>query len=104
MTPAIPNRADTLRLLRLIDRHEPILMLKGADDDYGTRWTIAGQQVQPALARHLMEAGYIVETGRTEFGARRLTLTAEGEQFRANGIRWWSSLSLYEKLKIVVFG
>ena len=41
---AIPHRAETLQVLRLII-NEPILMLSGDDEGYGSRWTIGGQQV-----------------------------------------------------------
>ena len=64
---AIPHRAETLQVLRLII-NEPILMLTGDDEGYGSRWTISGQQVQPAIARYLMESGFVTEIGQTEFG------------------------------------
>ena len=60
-------------------------MLAGSDDGYGTRWTLGGQQVQPAIARYLMEAGFVAEEGKTQFGARKLALTADGVRFRDNG-------------------
>lgn len=100
----IPNRVETLRVLRLMGDYEPILMLTGSDDGYGTRWTLSGQQVQPAIARYLMETGFVAETGKTQFGARKLALTADGRRFRDNGVRWWDSLSLFEKLKATIFG
>ena len=68
-------------MLRLII-NEPILMLSGDDEGYGSRWTIGGQQVQPAIARYLMESGFVAEIGQTEFGARKLALTPSGNQFR----------------------
>ena len=103
-TSFIPNRAETLKLLRLMGSHQPILMLSGAEDGYGTRWILDGQQVQPAIARFLMGEGFIAEVGRTEFGAKKLTLTPSGTHFRDNGFRWWASLSFSERLKIIVFG
>ena len=78
---SIPNRVETLRVLRLMGDCDPILMLVGSDDGYGTRWTLGGQQVQPAIARYLMDAGYVAENGKTQFGARRLALTADGRDF-----------------------
>ena len=75
---SIPQRAETLQVLRLISEHEPMLMLTGDDEGYGSRWTLSGQQVQPAIARYLMESGFVAEIGKTEFGARKLTLTATG--------------------------
>lgn len=101
---AIPNRLETLRVLRLMGDFEPILMLAGSDDGFGTRWTLSGQQVQPAIAGYLMEAGYVSETGKTELGARQLSLTADGKLFRDHGVRWWESLSLFEKLKVTLLG
>lgn len=101
---AIPNRLETLRVLRLMGDFEPILMLAGSDDGFGTRWTLSGQQVQPAIARYLMEAGYVSETGKTELGARQLSLTADGKLFRDHGVRWWESLSLFAKLKVTLLG
>jgi hypothetical protein len=101
---SIPNRLETLRVLRLMGDYDPILMLAGSDDGYGTRWTLGGQQVQPAIARYLMEAGFIAESGKTQFGARTLTLTDAGVSFRERGIAWWASLSVVEKLKVTVLG
>ena len=59
------------------------------------RWTLGGQQVQPAIARYLMDAGYVAENGKTEFGARTLALTADGGDFRRRGMAWWASLSVF---------
>ena len=101
---SIPNRLETLRVLRLMGDYDPILMLAGSDDGYGTRWTLGGQQVQPAIARYLMEAGFIAESGKTQFGARTLTLTDAGVSFRERGIAWWASLSVVEKLKVMLLG
>ena len=101
---AIPNRVETLRVLRLMGDYEPLLMLVGSDDGYGTRWTLGGQQVQPAIARYLMETGFIAENGRTQFGARTLALTADGMRFRERGILWWNELSLFQKLKATLLG
>ena len=100
----IPNRVETLRVLRLMGDYEPLLMLAGSDDGYGTRWTLGGQQIQPAIARYLMEAGFVAEEGKTQFGARKLALTADGVRFRENGVRWWAGLSFLQKLKVTIFG
>ncbi len=101
---AIPNPAETLKVLRLMGEYEPILMLTGSDDGYGTRWTLHGQQVQPVIARYLMDTGFVAEKGKTEFGARRLALTDAGSRFRSEGLRWWAGLGLLQKLKITLFG
>lgn len=100
----IPQRAETLQVLRLMGPFEPILMLSGDDEGYGSRWTIAGQQVQPAIARYLMESGFIAEVGQTEFGARKLALTETGNDFRERGLNWWGELSFLQKLKVTLFG
>ncbi|TRZ56452.1 MAG: hypothetical protein D4S02_15580 [Rhodocyclaceae bacterium] len=84
--------------------HEPMLMLVGDADGYGTRWTLDGQQVEPAIASYLMKEGFIAEKGSTELGARKLGLTASGTQFCHEGIAWWSSLGILRKLKIVLLG
>lgn len=102
--PPIPSRAETLEVLRLMGEHEPILMLTGDEDGYGTRWTIHGQQIQPGIARYLMDAGHIADSGATEFGARKLALTEAGAEFRSDGIRWWAGLNLLEKLRVRIFG
>jgi len=103
-TTLIPNRAQTLDVLRLMGTHRPILMLPAADDGYGTRWVLDGQQVQPGIAKYLMEFGFVADTGATEFGARTLKLTDSGNRFRENGILWWASLGFLERLKITLFG
>lgn len=103
-TSLIPSRAETLKVLRLMGTHQPILMLSGADVGYGTRWILDGQQVQPAIARYLMREGFIAEVGETEFGAIVLALTAAGRRFRENGFRWWASLDFFQRLKIIVLG
>ena len=103
-SPSIPNRVETLRVLRLMGDCDPILMLVGSDDGYGTRWTLGGQQVQPAIARYLMDAGYVAENGKTQFGARRLALTADGRDFRKRGVAWWAGLSAFQKLKVTFLG
>ncbi len=103
MLPSIPHRAETLQVLRLI-ASEPILMLAGDDDGCGSRWTISGQQVQPAIARYLMESGFVVEIGKTELGARKLVLTESGLQFRETGLHWWSELNLVQKIRITLLG
>lgn len=83
---------------------EPIMQLSGDADGYGTRWTLHGQEVQPAIVRYLIQADFVADSGATELGARKLALTKAGGQFRESGIRWWASLNLLEKLKITVFG
>jgi len=99
----IPHRAETLQILRMVVS-EPILMLTGDDEGYGSRWTLGGQQIQPAIARYLMESGFIAETGRTEFGARKLVLTPSGDRFREKGLNWWAGLSLLQKIRVTLFG
>jgi hypothetical protein len=90
--------------MRLMGRYVPILMLGGDADGYGARWTLHGTQVQPGIAGYLMKQGYLVDSGPTEMGARKLILTVEGIGFRDDGIAWWNSLGILEKLKIRVFG
>jgi len=101
---SIPQRAETLQILRMISEFEPMLMLTGDDEGYGSRWTLSGQQVQPAIARFLMESGFIVKIGKTEFGAIKLSLSDKGSQFREKGVLWWSELNFMEKMKIRIFG
>ena len=101
---SIPNRAETLKVLRLMGDYRPMLMLRGASDGFGARWAIDGQQIQPAIATYLMKSNFIVDSGKTEMGARTLTLTEAGIRFRTDGLAWWGSLGFLEKLKIVVFG
>jgi hypothetical protein len=101
---AIPLRAETLQVLRLMGPFEPILMLRGAEDGYGTRWTLSGQQVQPAIASFLMESGFIADVGKTEFGAIKLALTDKGSEFRQKGLTWWAELNFLQKLGITLFG
>jgi len=100
----IPNRAETLNVLRLLRNNEPVLMLSGDGAGYGARWTVFGQQIQPAIARYLMQEGFIGESGTTEFGAKKLTLTPAGAEFRQDGIDWWRSLSMFQKIKATIFG
>ena len=100
----IPNRAETLKVLRLMGDYRPMLMLRGASDGYGARWTIDGQQIQPAIATWLMKSSFIADSGATEMGARKLTLTEAGARFRMDGLEWWAGLGLLEKLKVVVLG
>lgn len=99
-----PQRADMLRMLRLVSEAEPLLMLKGSSDGYGTRWILSGQQVEPAIVRFLVEHQFIVEAGVTELGARRMALTAAGEKFRADGIAWWAELGFLARLKVTLLG
>jgi hypothetical protein len=100
----IPDPAQTLKVLTLMGEHAPILMLRGDDDGFGTRWTLHGQQVQPAIAQFLMKSNYLVDTGATEMGARKLVLTEAGIEFRLAGQRWWDSLNFLQRLKITAFG
>jgi hypothetical protein len=100
----IPNRAETLKVLRLMGDYQPMLMLGGEADGYGARWTLDGQEVPPAIAGYLMNTGYIVEAGKTEMGARKLALTEAGAQFRTDGLLWWSGLGILGKLKITILG
>lgn len=100
----IPDRAQTLKVLALMGRYTPMLMLSGDEDGYGARWSVDGHPVEPAIARFLMEANYIAETGTTEMGARQLTLTDSGARFSDEGLRWWSTLNLLQKLKIKLLG
>ena len=101
---AIPDRAETLQVLRLMGHAAPMLMLAGDADGYGARWILDGQQVQPAIATYLMNAGFISESGATEMGARKLSLTESGTQFRKDGLLWWSRLGFFEKLQIRFLG
>jgi len=101
---SIPCRAQTLDVLRLMGSSLPILMLQGDDDGFGTRWLLDGQQVEPGIARYLMDEGFIAENGATEFGARRLTLTDAGLRFRTNGVQWWRSLGFLERLSVWFLG
>jgi hypothetical protein len=100
----IPGRAETLGILRLMTEGHPMLMLGGKPRDFGTRWVLDGQQVQPAIASYLIEGGYIRATGRTEFGAIVLEMTPSGVGFRQAGQRWWASLNLLQKLRVLFFG
>jgi len=102
--PAIPNRAQTLEVLRLMGSFRPLLMLPGDADGYGTRWVLDGQQVPPGIAKYLMNGGFIAETGATGFGARQLTLTDSGKRLCDNGVRWWAGLSVLQRLKITILG
>lgn len=101
---AIPHRSETLKVLRLMRDGEPILMLGASKDDFGTRWTLSGQEVLPAIATYLMDAGFLAAAGKTGMGATRLILTDTGVRFRDNGLRWWHELSWLQKLKIMLFG
>ena len=100
----IPSRAETIKVLRLMGDYAPILMLAGDKDGYGARWTIDGHPVEPAIARYLMESDLVVDSGATELGVRKLVLTAAGVEFRKNGLRWWDSLNLFQKLGIMIRG
>lgn len=100
----IPNRAQTLEILRLMGRHRPLLMLLGDDDGYGTRWLLDGQEVPPGIAKYLMQAGLVADAGATGFGVRRLALTDSGNRVRENGETWWKSLGFIERFKIRILG
>ncbi len=102
--PAIPHRAETLEILRLMGEHAPMLWLRGDDDGCGERWTLHGQQVQPAIAAWLMHLGYLADAGATEMGARRLILTPAGVEFRRQGQAWWKGLGVVGRLKAKVLG
>ena len=103
-SPPIPSRAQTLEVMRLMGRQRPMLMLLGDGDGFGTRWVLDGQEVPPGIAKYLMDAGFIADSGATEFAVRRLTLTDSGYRFRENGVLWWSSLGFLERLRITIFG
>lgn len=99
----IPNRPAVLNVLRRMDR-QPILMLGSDEHDYGARWTLDGQEIEPAIARYLMEEGYVAAMGVTDMGARIFGLTPSGRAFRQDGIVWWSGLRLLQKLKAILSG
>lgn len=101
---SIPRRSETLEILRLISEYEPILMLAGDDDGLGARWTLSGQEIQPAIVRFLMESGFIADIGKTEMGAIKLALTEKGIQFREKGLKWWNEQSFLQKMKITLLG
>lgn len=100
----IPSRAQTLDVLRLMGTSLPILMLPGDDDGFGTRWLLDGQEVEPGIARYLMDEGFVAENGATELGVRCLALTDAGLQLRTNGVRWWQSLGFLRRLSIRFLG
>jgi hypothetical protein len=82
----------------------PMLMLAGDSDGYGARWMIDGYPVEPAIARWLMESGYIASSGTTELGVGTLALTESGVEFLKAGALWWNDLSVLQKLKVIIFG
>lgn len=100
----IPLRAETLQVLRLLGPFEPILMLKGDEDGYGSRWILSGQEIQPVIACFLMDSGFIAAAGKTELGAIKLTLTEQGSEFRQKGQAWWEGLNFLQKLKVTLLG
>jgi len=100
----VPDPAETIKVLSLMGNFAPMLMLRGDADGYGARWSVQGHPVEPAIARYLMELEYVVDAGATEMGARRLTLTESGVRNRTDGMRWWSDLSRWQKLKVRIFG
>ena len=101
---AIPNRAQTLDVLRLMGRYRPLLMLPGDDDGYGARWLLDGVEVQPGIAKYLIDGGFVAQTATTGFGARELTLTDSGRRLLDNGLRWWASLGLLQRWWVIVLG
>ena len=103
-TPPIPTRAQTLAVLRLMGAHRPILMLPGSEDGGGRRWLLDGQQVLPGIAKYLMNFGFVADTGATDLGARKLALTEAGRRLRDNGVRWWQSLTAWQRLRVIVLG
>lgn len=100
----IPDRAETLKVLWLMGDYAPILMLGDDPEGYGTRWTIDGHPVHPAIARYLMQSRFVAEAGATELGAIKLALTETGADFRKAGVLWWSSLTRMQKLRIMFSG
>lgn len=100
----IPNQAETLNVLQLMGNYAPILMLGNDAEGYGTRWTIDGHPVQPPIAKYLMQSGFVADAGKTELGAKKLALTESGVEFRREGLLWWNSLSLFQKLKVRLLG
>lgn len=91
-------------VLRLMGEHAPILMLGGSTDGDGSRWTIHGHPVEPAIAVFLMRSGLVADGQLTELGARTLRLTQAGIEFRAAGERWWAELSPLQKLEAMITG
>ncbi|MBS1230000.1 MAG: hypothetical protein H6R17_3277 [Proteobacteria bacterium] len=100
----IPNRAQTLDVLRLMGNYRPLLMLPGDDDGYGARWLLDGGEVPPGIAKYLIDGGFVAPTGTTGFGARELTLTESGRRLRDNGLRWWAGLGLLQRWWVIVRG
>jgi hypothetical protein len=100
----IPSRAQTLEILRLMGNYRPLLMLPGDDDGYGARWLLDGQQVEPGIAKYLIDAGLVADDGATETGARRLMLTDAGRRLRDSGLRWWARLGFLQRMKVMLFG
>lgn len=104
LAPSVPHPAHTLDVLLMMGSFRPIMMLPGANDGGGARWLIDGQPIQPAIVKFLMAYGFVAETGITEFGARKLTITGSGQRFREKGVNWWNQLGLVQQLKIRLFG
>jgi hypothetical protein len=100
----IPARYETLMVLHHLGRGEPFMMLPGDGDGYGTRWTLGGQQVQPAIAQFLMRHAFVRDAGLTELGAHQLRLTPAGRSFHDKGRQWWDGLGFYDKLKVIILG
>ena len=51
-----------------------------------------------------MESGFLEQTGKTELGAIKLTLTDKGRDFREKGQQWWADQNFLQKLKITLLG
>ena len=100
----IPNRAQTLDVLRLMGPYRPLLMLPGDDDGYGARWLLDGGEVPPGIAKYLIDGGFVTHSGTTGFGARELTLTESGQRLRDNGLRWWANLGRLQRWWVIVLG
>ena len=47
----IPNRAETLNVLRLMGDYAPMLMLRGDADGYGDRWSVDADRKLTHLER-----------------------------------------------------
>lgn len=72
--------------------------LRADADGYGARWSIDGHPIQPAIARYLMAADLVVDSGAAELAVRKLALTAAGVQFRKDGLLWWNGLGLFQNV------
>jgi len=100
----VPDRARMLNTLGYLGRYRPMLLLPGSDDDYGSRCTLDGHPVQPVIAEFLIKHEFVADVGNTDFGARILTLTNAGIEFREKGKQWWGNLSLIQRINIYIVG